>query len=356
MTLSDAPTALDPWAAVVAQERAVSELQAVVDRPVHAYLFVGPAGSGKRQLARSFAASLLAAGAARADVERHVRLALSEQHPDLVVVERSGAAIRVEEAEQLIRLAVRSPVEGDRKVIVGIGFEATEPPAAAKLLKIVEEPPPSTVFVLLAEDVPPELVTIASRCVRISLEPLTEGVIAGRLVQEGVAEEAAQEAAAAAGGNLSRARLLATDPRLVLRRAAWQAVPEQLDGTGATVARLVDELRGHIDDAQTPLDARHEAELSELEERVALTGERGAGRAELERRHRREVRRHRTNELRFGLAVVASRYRDHAATADRPALSVDAVAAIQDAAEALIRAPNEALLLQALLLRLPSLG
>ena len=273
-----------------------------------------------------------------------------------MIVERAGAAVRVEEAEELIRLAVRTPVEGERKVIVGLGFESTEPAAAARLLKIVEEPPASTVFVLLTEDVPPELVTIASRCVRVDLDPLPMRLVVERLMAEGVAEGTAEEAAAASGGDLDRARLLATDPRLALRRAAWLAVPERLDDTGATVHRLVAELRASIDDAQGPLDARHAAELAELEERVARSGERGAGRADLDRRQKRQVRRHRTDELRFGLATLAGRYRDAAAAAERPAPYVAAVDAIHEVAEALIRNPNEALVLQALFLRLPALA
>jgi DNA polymerase-3 subunit delta' len=348
------PKASDPWAGVLGQTRAVTLLRAAAAQPVHAYLLVGPPGSGKRDLARAFAAELLSAAAA--DPERASRLALAEQHPDLVTVERAGAAVRVEEAERLIHLAMRTPVEGARKVIVGTGFESTEPEAAARLLKIVEEPPPSTVFVLLAEDVPPDLVTIASRCVRIDLDPLTPELIARRLAEEGAAPEVADEAAAAAGGNLVRARLLASDPRLAQRRRAWHEGPERLDGSGAAVASLVAELRAHIDDAQHPLDDRHATELAALEERVARLGERGAGRANLVARHKREVRRHRTNELTFGLAVVAGRYRDAAATSDHPAPYVEAVDAIHEAAEAIIRNPNEALLLQALFLRLPSLA
>ena len=347
---------IDPWADVVGQDRAVARLQALAERPVHAYLLVGPPGSGKRSLAVAFAAELLAQVAEPDDRARLVRLALAERHPDLVVVERAGATVRVEEAEELIRRAVRTPTEGVRKVIVGLGFESTEPAAAAKLLKIVEEPPASTVFVLLSEDVPPELVTIASRCVRIDLEPLPVSLIADRLVAEGVDVAAAGEAAAAAGGDLDRARLLATDPRLALRRSAWHAVPDRLDDTGATAYRLVAELRASIDDAQGPLDARHAAEVVELEARVAQFGERGSGRAELDRRQKRQVRRHRTNELRFGLATLAGRYRDAAVVSERPAPYVAAVDAIQEVAEALIRNPNEALVLQALFLRLPALA
>ena len=52
-----------PWAGVVGQPGAVRQLAAAVGAPVHAYLLVGPPGSGKRALARGFAAALLSQGA-----------------------------------------------------------------------------------------------------------------------------------------------------------------------------------------------------------------------------------------------------------------------------------------------------
>jgi DNA polymerase III subunit delta' len=345
---------VDVWAGVPGQADAVAQLRASVGRPVHAYLLSGPPGCGKRELARAFAAGLLAESSS--DPERAARLALADQHPDLVIVERAGATVRVDEARELIRLASRTPVEGDRKVIIGTGFESTEEEAAAVLLKVVEEPPASTVFVLLTDDVPPELVTIASRCARIELGQLPDAVVADALAADGHAPDVVAEAAAAAGGNLERARLLVTDPRLPIRRKAWYDVPTRLDDTGATVAQTVAELRSLIDDAQAPLDVRHAGEVAALDERVKRLGERGAGRRDLETRHKREIRRHRADELRFGLATLAARYRDAFAEGSRgPAPLVTAVDAIHDAAEALIRNPNEALLLQALLLKLPPL-
>ncbi|HEX2192472.1 MAG TPA: hypothetical protein VHH09_04710, partial [Acidimicrobiales bacterium] len=103
-----------------------------------------------------------------------------------------------------------------------------------------------------------------------------------------------------------------------------------------------------------PLQARQAAEQAALEERVERAGERGAGRKELADRHRRELRRLRTDELRFGLATLSAVYRDAlvAGTTDRRAAAA-AVEALRSAAENLVRNPNEALLLQALLLRLP---
>ncbi|MCB1014572.1 MAG: hypothetical protein KDB10_05580 [Acidimicrobiales bacterium] len=339
------------WDDVLGQDRAVAQLRASVAAPVHAYLFVGPPGSGRRAAARAFAADLLAADSAGDDADRHRQLALAEHHPDLTVFVPEGASLREAEATEIIRAAVRAPVEGRRKVLVLCELHkvSTEAP---KLLKTIEEPPPSTVFVILADDVPPELVTIASRAVRIDFHPVPEALVVDRLVAEGVAPAAAEDAARAASGDLDRARLLATDPELAERREAWRTVPDRLDGTGAAVMVAVDELRALIDRAQAPLTARHEREMEELAERVERYGQRGSGAAQLTAQHKREVRRARVDEVRLGLATLARRAADELAEARRPQEQLDRLAAIQAASEALVRNPNEALLLEDLLFRL----
>jgi hypothetical protein len=104
------------------------------------------------------------------------------------------------------------------------------------------------------------------------------------------------------------------------------------------------------------LEARQAAELADLAERVERTGERGAGRKVLADRHKRELRRLRHDELRFGLATLAGTYGEALTDGGADARAcIDAVAAIQAAAEAMVRNPTEALLLQDLLLKLPPL-
>lgn len=346
----------DVFADVIGQDVAVANLRAAAQHPVHAYLLVGPAGSGKRAAARAFAALLLSAGSEGADRDRHVDLALAETHPDLRIVEPSTAQGRMDAdtAREIVRQAVLSPAEGSRKVLVLEDFHLVDR-FGAILLKYVEEPPASTFFVILAEDVPPELVTIASRAVRIDLGPVPTALVAERLVAEGVAPDQAEPIAAAAAGDLDRARLLATDERFALRVRALRAMPGRLDGTGARAAELAAEVKAMIDDAQSVIDARHAAEVDLLQARIEQYGQRGSGRKDLEDRHKREVRRHRTTELRLALATLAAAYRDALPTAPHPAELVAALHRLDAAALALERFPNETLLLQALFARLPAL-
>lgn len=344
------------WDAVVGQDAAIARLERAATNPVHAYLFVGPPGSTKREAARSFAALLIAGGHDPSD--RDAELVLRGEHPDVREVVRVGAAISFDQAREIVRTAALAPIEGDRKVMVLDEFHLLRPEGAALLLKTIEEPPASTVFIILADFVPHDLITISSRCARIEFRSVTADEIAARLQREGVDTLVAEQAAAAAGGNVERARLLATDPELAERRRAFASVPYRLDGHGATVIRLVDELLALVDSAAEPLIRRQTAEVDELEQRIARYGERGSGKKSLEERHKRELRRHRTDELLAGLTMVAGSYRDAvvAGTPLHPATIADAVSDIHRAMEAFERNPNESLLLQALLWRLPAVA
>jgi DNA polymerase-3 subunit delta' len=356
------------WVDVVGQDDAIRQLEAASKAPVHAYLLLGPPGAGKRALARGFAARLLAMpsqdarlvdsddGDRRSEIERSVRLALREQHPDLRIVAPEGLTFRRADAENLVHHATRAPIEAARKVVLALGCEAMEDEAAGFLLKAIEEPSASTVFVLLATEVEPELATIASRCVIIEVRPLATDVIAERLVIEGVQPDTAESCALAAGGDLDRARTLATDDRLSSRHRAWRDAPTRLDGTGHAAATVVAELSIMVEDALAPLRQRQAQESAVLSEEIEQYGLRGgAARREMESRHKREVRRFRTAELRFGLATLAGAYRDAVAMAARPGPLVEALTRIDEAAVNLARYPNEALLLQALVARLPPL-
>jgi DNA polymerase-3 subunit delta' len=344
------------WSKVVGQPRATALLEAATTAPVHAYLFVGPRGAGKRAAAANFAGELLAGGDTDGDGARHRRLAHSEQHPDLIIVAPEGRTLRRAEAEIIITEGSRSPIEGRRKVIVVDRFHTAEPEAAATLLKTIEEPPPSSIFVLLSEEVPPEHVTVASRCVRIDFPPVAEGAIVEHLAAAGVEPERAALIATASGGNVDRAILLAEDERFVARRDAWLAIPSRLDGTGSTVADLVANLRALIDDAQVPLDERQARERDDVDAWEEQFGARGSRRRQLDERHRRETRLLREDELRLGLATLAGVYRDQLLTTRDPAPMAEAIGRITASAEALIRNPNEALLLEALLLRVPAVA
>lgn len=358
MSPSTNPVHADLWAGSIGQDEAVGLLRSALLMPVHAYLFLGPSGTGKRQTARAFAAALLCDTGGCGQC-RNCTLALRSEHPDVIEVEREGAAILIEQANQIIRAASLSPIESNRKVLILDEFHLLHADAAARLLKTVEEPPRSTVFLILADQLVPDLVTIASRCVRVPFHALSEAVIIDTLRNEGAEEQSAVEAAHYCGGDLDRARLLAGDPALALRRKAFAEVPSRLDGTGTRVVQIVEELQHLIDSAVEPLVRKHADEVVEIEQRAKQFNEKVTGKTKLAERHKREIRKYRTNELRAGLGVIAAAYRDllvHGVPGRRGLEDEDAVSRIIAASERLDRSPNEALLLQALLLSLPPIA
>ena len=146
--------------------------------------------------------------------------------------------------------------------------------AAPALLKTLEEPPGATVFVLLADDVAPELATVASRCVQIAFPPVP------RPDHGGVARSGAAWVPmwppwwpTAAGGTPSRARVMIEDADVAARAALWSSVPDQLNGTGVVAAELARGLLASAERAVEPLRAEHARELERLTEEAAEFGE-----------------------------------------------------------------------------------
>ncbi len=358
VTAPERPPVPELFAGVVGQAPAVATLRAAARHPVHAYLFLGTDGAGARPAAQAFGAALLCPTGGCGQCAT-CRRALGGSHPDLVVVERTGAALGIDDARRLALLAQRRPFEANRQVLVVTDVHLAIRSAPA-LLKTIEEPPPATVFVLLCETVPAELVTIASRCVEVRFPPIAATVIEGWLVERGVHPDRAHMVADGCGGDLDRARLLAEDEGFVARHELWRSVPGRLTGDGSTAASVVRELLDAAESAVSPLRDQHALEMAEREAESESLRERTVpGRRDIVDRQHREERRWRTDEIRAGLGVLSRAYRDrlsHVLASGDPGDEIErcrrATDAITAAAASLERNPNESLMLESLMLRL----
>jgi len=154
-------TGSEHWDEIVGQDRAVAQLRRAAERPVHAYLLVGPRGSGIEEAARCFAAAVVAPDGD----DRSWDLVLRGVHPDVVEVDPPATQIRVEDAQTIVDEVSRSPIESERKVILLFDAERLRlnEAAANKLLKTLEEPPPRAMIVLVTAGADQLLPTIRSR-------------------------------------------------------------------------------------------------------------------------------------------------------------------------------------------------
>ncbi len=362
-----------PLADLPGQDRAVAALRAAAGHPVHAYLFVGPRGSGAEHAAVDFAAMLLCSHGGCGECT-HCDRAMRRGHPDLFFAERSGVAYRVSEivprkdssGPTVLELSVRRPLEANRVVVIVpdahlLRGSAGDFAPAAAFLKTLEEPPESTVFILVAEELVPEMATINSRCVAVEFDPLSDAAIISWLEGHGISAERARQLAEGAAGDAQRALVLAQDEGFGERLARWQEVPTLLDGTGATATDLALRLVASLKEATAALEAVQAAELADLDAAAEAMGEKRApGRSGLVDHHKREVRRYQDAELRAGLGVLARAYRDRLADAleagdDRAVRSsAEAIDAIGAFAAELKRNPRMNLGLSSLLVGLSS--
>ena len=151
----------------------------------HAYLFHGPAGSGKRRAARAFAAALISAGADDpADAERRV---MSGVHPDLTWIEPRGAhEILVDDVRtRIVRQAALRPFESRRRVFVIVDADRMNEESQNSLLKTLEEPGSFAHFVLVSSAPGRLLETIPSRCRPVRFGAIPPARIAEALEAEG---------------------------------------------------------------------------------------------------------------------------------------------------------------------------
>jgi DNA polymerase-3 subunit delta' len=301
---------------VPGQERAMAFLRQAASRPHHAYLLAGPEGGGKSLAARAFAAAVLCpdggCGACRS-----CRLALQDKHPNEFVVEPEGRDIHVETVKQEIwHPAYRTAPEPGRKVFVIREADRLNPSAADALLKVLEEPPADAVFLLLSAR-PHELPeTIVSRCHVVTFAPLSESFVVQTLTGEGADPERAALAARLSGGNLGRARRLATDPEgLAFRDVARRALERSASGPA-----------GALEAAETVLVAaeKYRKDLTESlkDELAPFLDERGRPEEayrgavrRLEERHKRRVRRAERDYVDRVLLAASALLRDRVAAA-----------------------------------------
>ena len=178
---------------VVGQDHVVRTLKNAItrNRIAHAYLFVGPRGTGKTSTARIFAKALNVTGGPKADFDVNDPICVSIADGScLDVIEIDGASNNGIEQVRELRDTVRyAPAQGKFKVYIIDEVHMLSNQAFNALLKTLEEPPAHVKFIFATTDVQKVLPTIISRCQRFDLKPIPTELIVQRLKKIAAAEK-----------------------------------------------------------------------------------------------------------------------------------------------------------------------
>jgi DNA polymerase-3 subunit delta' len=232
--------------------------------PSHAYLFHGPGGSGKRELAREIAATLLAQGAPD-EASAHAR-ALAGTHPDLTWVVPSGAhEILVSDIDEpVVAAASKTPFESSRRLFVIESADQLGDQAANRMLKTLEEPASYVHMILITDRLADVLPTIRSRCQVVRFDAPSALEIAADLVSAGAAQATAEAYARLSLGDAGVAHELATAEGTLLRDRAQALVRQALAGEASRSTPwtgLLEAVKARGERVTVELQARADVEL-----------------------------------------------------------------------------------------------
>jgi DNA polymerase-3 subunit delta' len=321
------------FSTLVGQDDAVAQLKAAVrdaarivagepgPAMTHAWLMVGPPGSGRSVAARAFAQALQCeSGGCGTCAACHDVMAGT--HPDISVIEPVGSFYAVDDVRELVAAASSPPIRGRWRVIVledadRLASQAGDWKSANALLKAVEEPSSRTVWVLCAPSVEDVLPTIRSRCRIVTLRTPRTADVAAALVERYDADPAmAAFAARASQGHIGRARRFIRDEESRRRRHEILDIPAGLIDLDACLAAASNLVEAADDETKESVDERNAGERDDVRRSygVGSTGAEAKGAAkalgDLKKQQKKRERRVRSDVVDIALQDLLAFYRD----------------------------------------------
>jgi DNA polymerase-3 subunit delta' len=195
--------ASDVWGDLIDQDAAISQLEAAIsnDRVANTWMFTGPPGSGRTQIAHDFAKRLL-------NLDRTANLA---DNVDVRIVQTSETSIKIDEMREVVEYSRMFPMNEKYRIIIVHDADRMNEASQNLILKSIEEPAESTIWLLLAPSSADLLPTIRSRARLIHLNTPKDSSVAILLEKDGIDHNLALVCAKLAGGHIGVARKLATN-------------------------------------------------------------------------------------------------------------------------------------------------
>ncbi|MEQ1861946.1 MAG: DNA polymerase III subunit gamma/tau [Chthoniobacteraceae bacterium] len=193
---------------VIGQDHIVRTLKNAIaqERLAHAYIFVGPRGTGKTSTARILAKALNCTDGPKVDFDpdEPVCREIAEGRSMNVLEFDAASNTQVDKIRDIIIDNVKyAPVGGKYKVYVVDEVHMLSTSSFNALLKTLEEPPSHVVFIFATTDVQKVPTTILSRCQRFDLKRIPTALIRDHLLfiagKEGIALASAAAEAVARG-------------------------------------------------------------------------------------------------------------------------------------------------------------
>lgn len=227
------------WDELLGQPEAIEQLKSALANKAsglhHAWLFTGPAGSGRSNLAKAFAAAIECESNGCGNCSQ-CKLVVANSHPDVLTLATEKVIIGIDEVRELVTASQLGSTVGKYRILIIEDADRMTERTSNVLLKALEEPPAETIWMLCAPSSAGLLPTIRSRVRNVTLRLPSVDEVAELLVRrDGVDSALARACATEAQSHVGMARRLALSPDARERRAETIRLALSINSLGVAV-------------------------------------------------------------------------------------------------------------------------